>query len=259
MNRSEQMRGYQGGYLIGFIIVTVVALRTTIFYHGRVSLVLVTSLLAIYSLMYILEPWFSFRFRWYKFFYFPLQTCAVIALTNLRPFIDVSSLLYIPLCIQIMRAFSRRAAIVWLIFYVALLTLTLMLGLGWLEGLALVLLFLAVCAFLISYDLLYLRTQADQAESERLLTDLQSAHQKLQEYAIQAKELAAARERNRLARELHDSVSQVIFGITLTAQSARLFMEREPSRVTDQIDRLQEMTSGALSQLRSLISELHPQ
>ncbi|KPK91088.1 MAG: hypothetical protein AMJ88_14620 [Anaerolineae bacterium SM23_ 63] len=155
--------------------------------------------------------------------------------------------------------FIFHSAFKWLIFYVALLTLTLMLGLGWLEGLALVLLFLAVCAFLISYDLLYLRTQADQAESERLLTDLQSAHQKLQEYAIQAKELAAARERNRLARELHDSVSQVIFGITLTAQSARLFMEREPSRVTDQIDRLQEMTSGALSQLRSLISELHPQ
>jgi signal transduction histidine kinase len=259
VNRSEQIRGYQGGYLIGFIIIAVVALRTTTFYHGRVSLVLVTSLLAIYSLMYVLEPWLSFHFRWYKFLYFPLQTSAVIALTNLRPFTDVSSLLYIPLCIQIMRAFSRRAAIVWLIFYVALLTLTLMLGLGWLEGLALVLLFLAVCAFLISYDLLYLRTQADQAESQRLLADLQTAHQKLREYAAQAKELAAARERNRLARELHDSVSQVIFGITLTSQSARLLLERKPTRVPDQIDRLQEMTSSALSQLRSLISELHPQ
>ena len=81
-----------------------------------------------------------------------------------------------------------------MIFYLALLSLTLILGLGWQEGLALVLLFLAVCAFLISFDLLYLRTQADQVESQRLLTELQSAHQKLQEYAVQVEELAAAQE-----------------------------------------------------------------
>jgi signal transduction histidine kinase len=258
MNRTEGKGGYQGGYLIGFIIIAAVALRTAIFYQGQVSLVWVISLLAVYGLLYVLEPWLSLRFRWYRFLYFPLQTCTVIALTNLRPFTDVSSLLYVPLCIQVMRAFSRRVAMVWLIFYVALLTLNLMLGLGWLEGLALVLLFLAVCAFLVSFDLLYLRTQADQAESQNFLADLQSAHQKLQDYAVQVKELSATRERNRLARELHDSVSQVIFGITLTSQSARLLLEHDPARVPEQIDRLQEMTSSALSQLRSLISELRP-
>jgi signal transduction histidine kinase len=259
MNRTEQMSGYQGGYLIGLIIIAVVAVRTTIFYQGRVSPILVTSLLAIYALLYILEPWLSVRFHWHRLLYFPLQTCAVIALTNLRPFTDVSSLLYTPLCIQIWRAFSRRAAIVWLTVYVLLLSLTLMLGLGWLEGSALVLLFLAFCAFLISYDLLYLRTQADQVESQRLLADLQSAHRKLQEYTEQVNELAAARERNRLARELHDSIGQVIFGITLTSQSARLLLEREPARVPEQLNHLQEMTSSALAQLRSLISELRPQ
>jgi signal transduction histidine kinase len=129
---------------------------------------------------------------------------------------------------------------------------------GWLEGLALVLLYLAVFAFLLSYDFLYSRTQADQAESQRLLADLQSAHQKLQEYATQAEELAAARERNRLARELHDSVSQAIFSITLTSQSARLLLDREPARVLEQLERLQKMTEGALAQLRSLIAQLRP-
>jgi len=104
--------------------------------------------------------------------------------------------------------------------------------------------------------LLYARTQADQAESQVLLAELQQAHQKLQEYAAQAKELAAARERNCLARELHDSVSQVIFGITLTSQAARLLLQRDPAQVPEQLDRLQEMTGSALSQLRSLIAQL---
>jgi len=164
----------------------------------------------------------------------------------------------VPLCIQVMRAFSRRSALIWIIIYVVLLAVTLILGMGWQEGLALILLYLAVCTFLISYDFLYSRTQADQAESQRLLADLQSAHRKLQEYAAQAEELAAARERNRLARELHDSVSQAIFSITLTSQSARLLLDREPARVPEQIDRLQAMTEDALSQLRALIAQLRP-
>jgi signal transduction histidine kinase len=117
---------------------------------------------------------------------------------------------------------------------------------------------MAMGTFVISYDSLYLRTQADEAESQRLLADLQSAHQKLQERAAQAEELAATRERNRLARELHDSVSQVIFSITLTSQAARLLLERDPVRARAEIEHLQGMTSSALAQLRSLIAELRP-
>jgi signal transduction histidine kinase len=252
----KRARGYQGSYLIGFIIIGVVALRVMLFYQSNLSVVIL--LLAIYGLLYILEPWLSSHINWHKFLYFPVQTTVVIALTNLRPFTDISSLLYVPLCIQVMRAFSRRAALIWIIIYVALLAVTLILGLGWQEGFALVLLYLAVCTFLVSYDFLYSRTQADQAESQQLLTDLQSAHRQLQEHAAQAEELAAARERNRLARELHDSVSQAIFSITLTSQSARLLLDRETARVPEQIDRLQTMTEDALSQLRALIAQLRP-
>jgi signal transduction histidine kinase len=111
---------------------------------------------------------------------------------------------------------------------------------------------------LISYELLYTQTQADEAESEVLLAELRQAHRKLQEHAAQAEGLAAARERNRLARELHDSVSQVIFSITLTSQAARLLLARDQGRVPEQLNCLQEMTSSALGQLRSLIAQLRP-
>lgn len=250
--------GYQGSYLIGFIVIGVVALRTVIHFQGWPALVLLIPLLAAYGLLYGLEPWLSSRFRWASSIYFPLQTGVVIALTNLRPFTDITCLLYIPLGIQVLRAFSLRTAMLWMTILVLLLIVTLMVGIGWLTGLALVSLFLAVGAFLLSYDFLYSQTQADEAESQRLLADLQTAHQKLQEYAAQAEELAAARERNRLARELHDSVSQAIFSITLTSQSARLLLDREPARVPEQVDRLQKLTEEALTQLRSLIAQLRP-
>ncbi|MBI5841878.1 MAG: hypothetical protein HZB19_17455 [Chloroflexi bacterium] len=250
--------GYQGSYLIGYILIAVVALRAILFYEESSNLVVAVSLIAIYGLFYALEPWLSNHIRWNNLLYFPFQTALVLTLSNLRPFLDIQSLLYIPLCIQAVRAFSRRAVLIWMTVYVALIGATQVIGLGWVDGLALLLLFLAVGAFLISYDFLYSRTQADQAESQRLLAGLQSAHRKLQEYAAQAKELAAARERNRLARELHDSVSQAIFSITLTSQSARLLLDRDPARVPEQLDRLQKLTEDALSQLRSLIEQLRP-
>lgn len=258
MKRMDPVHGYQGGYLIGFIIIGVIALRNFLLYEGTPVFFIMIAMLAAYTLLYVAEPWLAIRWRQVRFFYFPLQTVLVIALTTLKPFTDFSSLLYVPLCMQVLRTFSRRAATAWLVFYLTLLAVTVMLGMGWLEGLALTLLDLAVCGFIISYDLLYSRTQADEAESRRLLVDLQTAHGTLQEYAAQAEELAAARERNRLARELHDSVSQAIFSITLTSQSARLLLDREPARVSEQVERLQTMTEQALAQLRSLIAQLRP-
>jgi len=258
MKRMDSVQGYQGGYLIGFIIIGVITLRNILFYGGSPIFSVMISLLIAYTLLYIAEPGLSIRWQRIHLLYFPLQTLLVIALTILRPFTDISSLLYVPLCIQALRVFSRRVATIWLIFYIMLLAVTVMLGLGWLEGLALTLLDFAVCGFVLSYDLLYSRTQADEAESRHLLVDLQSAHVKLQDYASQAEELVAARERNRLARELHDSVSQAIFSITLTSQSVRLLLDREPARVPEQLDHLQTMTEEALAQLRSLIAQLRP-
>jgi signal transduction histidine kinase len=215
-------------------------------------------LMAGYGLLYATEPLLSPRLHWYRLLYFPLQTALLLVATNLRPFLDVTCQLYIPLGVQALYAFSRRVAFVWMIVFAVLLTATMIPGAGWMEGVGLSLVLLGGGTFLISYELLYTQTQADRAESEVLLAELRQAHQKLQEHAAQAEELAAARERNRLARELHDSVSQMIFSITLTSQAARLLLARDPARVPEQLNRLQEMTGSALGQLRSLIAQLRP-
>ncbi|NTW02966.1 MAG: GAF domain-containing sensor histidine kinase, partial [Oscillochloris sp.] len=73
-----------------------------------------------------------------------------------------------------------------------------------------------------------------------------------------AQAAAVLEERNRLARELHDSVSQQLFSITLTAQAARAQMERNPQRATAQLERLQETATAALAEMRALIFQLRP-
>jgi signal transduction histidine kinase len=258
MNRLRRLFSDPGMYLFGFLVLGVAVLRAVIFYAGQPQLMTAILLLAAYGLVYAVGPWLPARFHWFRTLYFGLQTALVLAITNLRPFLDASAILYIPLFLHALHAFPRRIAIAWMILFATLLSATLVLGMGWAAGLAFDLLVLGGCALLVSYDLLSTQTQADQAESQVLLAELQQAHHRLQEHAAQAEELAAARERNRLARELHDSVSQVIFGISLTAQAARLLLARDPARVPEQLDRLQEMTGSALVQLRSLIAQLRP-
>jgi signal transduction histidine kinase len=258
MNRTLPVRGYRGGYLIGFLLLGTAALRAVIFYQGQPQLRVAILFMTCYGLLYATEPLLSARLRGYRFLYFPLQTALLLVATNLRPFLDVTCQLYVPLGVQALHAFSRRMAFAWMIFFAVLLTATMIPGAGWTLGMGVSLVILGGGTFLISYEMLYTQTQADEAESEVLVAKLQQAHQELQAHAAQAEELAAARERNRLARELHDSVSQMIFGITLTSQAARLLLQRDPARVPEQLDRLEEMTGSALGQLRSLIAQLRP-
>ena len=72
------------------------------------------------------------------------------------------------------------------------------------------------------------------------------------------RELSTIEERNRLARDLHDSVVQKLFGIVLASQSAATLFDRDADAARGQLDRLQELTREAIAELRSLIFQLRP-
>lgn len=248
---------YRGGYLVGLLLLGVVAVRAVLFYQGQARLATLL-LAAAFGGLYLAEPRLAAHRRRLRWIYFPVQTALLLAASSLRPFLDVTTLLYLPLAMQASRAFTRRATGAWVTLFIVLLSAALVRDMGWLPGLALALTIVAGGAFLIGYDLLYGQAQADQAESQTLLAELQTAHEKLQAYIAQAEELATVRERNRLARELHDSVSQAMFSVTLTAQAARQLLDQDPARAAELVDRLGEVTADALAQLRSLIAQLRP-
>ena len=69
----------------------------------------------------------------------------------------------------------------------------------------------------------------------------------------------ALEERQRLARELHDSVSQALYGIALGARSARNRLARDPERAIEPLDYILGLAEAALADMRSLILELQPE
>ena len=73
-----------------------------------------------------------------------------------------------------------------------------------------------------------------------------------------SRELSIVEERNRLARELHDSVSQKLFGLVLSAESAATLLDRDGEEARAELERLRDLAQEAMEELRSLVFELRP-
>ena len=74
----------------------------------------------------------------------------------------------------------------------------------------------------------------------------------------QAGELAAGEERAHLARELHDSVTQALFSMTLVSRSIEMLLDRDTGAARSQLAQLRELQREALAEMRALIFELRP-
>jgi PAS domain S-box-containing protein len=88
----------------------------------------------------------------------------------------------------------------------------------------------------------------DLSEQERLERDLHR----------QAAELATSAERTHLARQLHDSVTQALFAMTLVSRSIELLLDRDEAAAMVKLGELRELQREALAEMRSLIFELRP-
>jgi PAS domain S-box-containing protein len=75
---------------------------------------------------------------------------------------------------------------------------------------------------------------------------------------VEAEE-AVHRERQRLSRDLHDSVSQALYGIVLGAETARAMAERDPAQAIQPLDYILSLARTGMAEMRALIFELRPE
>jgi signal transduction histidine kinase len=106
------------------------------------------------------------------------------------------------------------------------------------------------------------RTGPTFDEHDQALIELLAAHAAI---AItnarlneRSRELSIVSERNRLALELHDAVSQKLFSLVLSAETAATLLDKDPAAARAQVARLGELAREALGELRSLILGLRP-
>lgn len=92
--------------------------------------------------------------------------------------------------------------------------------------------------------------------AERLAMELELANHRLARYASQAEELAAAHERNRLAREIHDNLGHYLTVASVQIEAAKVTLATEPSRALDALDKAHDHVKRGLAGVRESVSAL---
>jgi nitrate/nitrite-specific signal transduction histidine kinase len=75
----------------------------------------------------------------------------------------------------------------------------------------------------------------------------------------QAEQTAISAERNRLARELHDAVTQTLFSANLIADVIPRIWKRDPEEGMKNLEELRQLTRGALAEMRTMLLEMRPE
>ena len=216
------------------------------------------ALLAAFLLLSLLQPVLHRRLRALLQPCLALAAAVTTALLFTTPHLDYYALLYVALSLSVTRYLTLRSSLYWLGGLCVLLTAALLWVWGWSEGFSYLPTYIAGVLVIGLYGRANRKTEEARARSEELAARLQEANRLLKKYAERAEEVATAQERTRLARELHDAVTQTVFSMNLTAEAARLACEATPQEVPAMLDRLQELGRDALAEMRSLVDELRP-
>lgn len=181
--------------------------------------------------------------------YFLLQGAMAGALLLFSPIKGPPVYFLLPLASQAVFAFRPLAAVGVCsgLFLTALAHLWLPLGSGfafaYLPGVA------GGFVFTAGFSYLVVREAAARQEAE-------AANAQLRRYALEVEELAATRERNRIAREIHDGLGHYLTAIAVQAEAAEALVATAPKRAAERIGRVVGLTRNALTDVRQSLDTL---
>jgi signal transduction histidine kinase len=248
-------RSYQRVFpLVVSFLFGAVFIRSLLAYQNSSNLRWMLGWQFLWLLLVLIEPFITRKGQKYFLIYIIAQTFIVLTLLSLPGSPDFFATLFIVLSIQVLLRFKLLYGLVWIGF--CALNIVLILFKDFQEqAIALSLVYTAGNILLGFYALTTRRAQEADVQNQVLAKQLQEANQQLQSYTRQLENLAVLKERNRLARDMHDSITQTAFSMSLAAQSASLLLNSNPSLVKEQLQRLSQLTQSALSEMKLLISE----
>ena len=111
----------------------------------------------------------------------------------------------------------------------------------------------------VSYLVLLIKEKNEERERIRLLNErLEEANQRLRAYAIHVGHMAETRERNRLAREIHDTLGHALTGITAGLDACMVTLETAPEFTRQQLTRIRDTAQKGMTAVRRSMKKLRP-
>ncbi len=116
---------------------------------------------------------------------------------------------------------------------------------------------LPMALFVVIYVVLFGRETQSKSEAMRLLRDLEAAHRQLAEYAARVEDLTLTAERQRMARELHDTLAQGLAGLVLQLEAVDSHLSKnDPGKAQEIVQQAMGRARATLSDARHAIGDL---
>lgn len=110
--------------------------------------------------------------------------------------------------------------------------------------------------FVVGVTALSVRAVKTKQEAMRLMAELDLANHRLRKFAIQSEELAATRERYRLARQIHDTIGHALTVANVQLEVAWMMIDQDPETARNAIGKSQTVVREGLQEIREAVSEL---
>lgn len=193
---------------------------------------------------------------WHFHAYLAVQGILASVLLFLQPGWTMFPLLFFPLSVQAMLRFTQGPAMAWIAAFTLVTAGSFVYGMNWEEGLIGMVMYGGINGFFGAYASALKRADRAHRESQALLEELQEAHGQLQEYALRAEELAVVEERNRVAREMHDTIGHRLTVASVQLEGAQRLCSVDPDRAAGMVGTVREQVRGALAELRGTVATL---
>ena len=184
------------------------------------------------------------------------QSAIVSALVLLAPEMNFFIIWFYILSVYAILTLPPRTAYAWMGGFAALTVILLIAALGWVSGLVSAVIYASGFAFFLAFARMTRRAEEARQESDRLLRELQQAHRELQAYAAKAEVLAVSEERNRLAREMHDTIGHHLTVSAVQLEAAQRLIPESPERAGEMVATVREQVRAALRELRQTVAAL---
>lgn len=189
--------------------------------------------------------------------YFAAMSALVVALVLLPPRMPYFVVLFFLLSAEAMMRLPATAGYSWIAGFSALTVLPFLFIERQTPGTLLSApLYIAGYFFFGAFATQTARAEQARAESQRLTAELQEANRALQDYARQSEALAVAEERNRLAREMHDTLGHRLTVASVQLQAAERLVRSDPDRAERTLSTAREQVNQALADLRQTVAAL---
>ncbi len=209
-----------------------------------------------FALLFFADTWICALRPRMAYFYMAVQTLLVLALLLLVPQFGFLIIMYFVLSVQLRLLFPERTGIIWIGAFALASASYLVRVAGWADTLFILPIYLGGFFFFAAFARQTARAEAARRESQGLLDELQKAHDQLQEYAAQAEELAVVEERNRLAREMHDTLGHRLTVAAVQLEGAERLIPGDPDKASRMVRTVRQQVKEALSELRRTVATL---